>query len=110
MFILIFIEKIRHKYVVGILLGYDHQSKAIHVYILTFTKILVSKDVKFDKFKMPIKEYQWIMKLNLSIKIIFGNLQICHIIAKPSQYIMGLLNQNLTKLKAWIFAKGIQQQ
>ncbi len=50
------------------------------------------------------------MKLNLFIKIIFGNLQICHTIARPSQYIMGLLNQNPTKLKAWIFAKGFQQQ
>jgi hypothetical protein len=49
---------------------------------------------------MPIKEHQWIMKLNLSIKIIFGNLQICHTFAKPSQYIMGLLNQNPAKLKA----------
>jgi hypothetical protein len=60
----------------------------------------VSKDVKFDKFKVPIKEHQWIMKLNLFIKIIFCNLQICHTIAKPSQYTMGLLNQNPKKLKA----------
>jgi hypothetical protein len=37
-------------------------------------------------------------------------LQICHTFAKPSQYIMGLLNQNPAKLKAWILIKGFQQQ
>jgi len=32
-------------------MGYDHQSKGLHIYIPTSKKIIMSKDVKFDESK-----------------------------------------------------------